>query len=213
MGEKIRNLLKEALENYDFRKVLWAGEYIQVVVQSLKAGEETETETHEEDQISTIVGGEGEVTLGEDEPKGICPGDSVLIEGGMKHCFKNVGEGDLCILVFYAPPRDVEDAEIAPEVPAEGTEEEGNGEDLPTGELPGEGGEEATDEEPAPPTEGGEEGTEDVPPVPTEEVPPPISEEVPPPVEAPEGPFAPEQLPVFPEEGEQEPPAPAQLPA
>lgn len=56
------NIEKDTLENTDFRRVLYTGEHSQLVLMSLKPGEEIGEEIHaENDQFFRIEAGEGSV--------------------------------------------------------------------------------------------------------------------------------------------------------
>ncbi len=58
------NIEKETLKNDNFRKVLYTGKYHQLVVMSLKSGEEIGNEIHEEvDQFFRIEQGQAKVSL------------------------------------------------------------------------------------------------------------------------------------------------------
>jgi len=55
---------KDTLENENFRKVLYTSEHTQLVLMTLKPGEEIGLETHEEnDQFFRFESGEGKVTI------------------------------------------------------------------------------------------------------------------------------------------------------
>ena len=57
------NIEKEAVENENFRKVLFTAKNSQLVVMSLKLGEEIGEETHDLDQFLRIEKGEGKAVL------------------------------------------------------------------------------------------------------------------------------------------------------
>ena len=91
-------------ENALFRKVIYTGKYIQLVLMSIPMGEEIGEETHETvDQILFFVKGEGEAIIkGESKPIG--KGDAVFVPAGTLHNFKNTGEDDLKLYTVYSPP-------------------------------------------------------------------------------------------------------------
>lgn len=97
----IRNLAKE---NKFFRKVVYTGKYVQLVLMNIPAGGEIGEETHETvDQIFYFVEGKGEAILnGESKP--VEEGDVVFVPAGTLHNFKNKGEGDWKLYTTYSPP-------------------------------------------------------------------------------------------------------------
>lgn len=100
----VENIKKKAMDNTFFRQVLETGNHTQIVIMSIKPGEDIGEEIHEEsDQILYLVDGEGEAQLdGESEP--FNRGDCVLVRAGTKHNFINTGEKDLKIITTYSPP-------------------------------------------------------------------------------------------------------------
>ena len=60
----VTNLEKETGKNADFRRVLYTGKHSQLVLMSLKPGEEIGEETHEDvDQFFRFESGEGKVII------------------------------------------------------------------------------------------------------------------------------------------------------
>ena len=98
------NIEKETLDNENYRKVLFTGEKVQLVVMSLNPGEDIPSEVHtgidqfirvEEGEALVRVDGE-EVTLKDD--------DVVIIPSGKEHYVKNTGSGKLKLYSIYADP-------------------------------------------------------------------------------------------------------------
>jgi mannose-6-phosphate isomerase-like protein (cupin superfamily) len=99
----VRHLYDEARGNEAFRLTLVTGEHAQLVVMTLKPGEEIGEETHEGDQILQFVAGSGEAILsGESSP--VAAGDVVFVPAGTLHNFVNTGGEPLRIVTIYAPP-------------------------------------------------------------------------------------------------------------
>ncbi len=57
-------------ENKDYRRVLYTGKHLQLVLMSLKAGEETSEDVHmDHDQFFRVEKGKGEVVIAGDSVK------------------------------------------------------------------------------------------------------------------------------------------------
>ena len=100
----IRNIEEETKANFYFRKVLYTGKHLQLVVMSLKPGEEIGIEIHPgTDQFFRVDAGEGKIVTDEGEGK-IRDGFSVIVPAGTKHNIINTGDTDLKLYTLYAPP-------------------------------------------------------------------------------------------------------------
>jgi len=92
-----------AVKNDDFRRVLYTAKNCQLVVMSLKPGEEIGAEAHKSDQFFRVEEGSGEVVLnGIRTP--IRAGFAVLVPGGAQHNIINTGSVPLKLYTLYAPP-------------------------------------------------------------------------------------------------------------
>lgn len=97
-------LEQETLENNNFRRVLFTGEHVQLVLMALQAGEEIGMETHHtHDQFIRVEAGEGKAIIGEDEFV-LKDGSAVVIPAGNAHNIINTGDGALKLYTVYAPP-------------------------------------------------------------------------------------------------------------
>lgn len=92
----------EAEKNTNYRKVLFNGNHSQVVIMSLKPGEEIGEEVHENDQIFFVVKGKAEIIV-ETESKTITEDQLVLVPSGKRHNVKNAGSEELKLFTVYAP--------------------------------------------------------------------------------------------------------------
>jgi len=98
------NIEKDTLENTNYRKVLFTTKNSQLVLMSLKPGEEIGTETHDLDQFFRFEAGQGEVII-EGTPHKVTDGDSATISSGTKHNIINISETeDLKLYSIYSPP-------------------------------------------------------------------------------------------------------------
>lgn len=98
------NIEKETEENSSYRKVLFTGEYSQLVLMSLKPGEEIGKEVHVgHDQFFRIETGEAEVLIG-DEVLQASADDAIIVPSGVEHNVTNVSETeDLRLYTIYSP--------------------------------------------------------------------------------------------------------------
>jgi mannose-6-phosphate isomerase-like protein (cupin superfamily) len=98
------NLEEATVENVDFRRVLYTGAHLQLVLMSLPPGGEIGEEVHEtHDQFFRVDEGEGEVVI-DDVATPIADGWSAIVPAGARHNVRNVGAGDLKLYTIYAPP-------------------------------------------------------------------------------------------------------------
>lgn len=99
----IDNIEEKTLENANFRKVLFTGSHMQLVVMSLKAGEDIGEEVHDTvDQFFRVEEGEAKFVI--DGEENIVKEDMVaIVPAGSKHNVINVGNGDLKLYTIYAP--------------------------------------------------------------------------------------------------------------
>lgn len=96
---------KDTIDNTNYRKVIYTGEHMQLVLMSLKPGEEIGKEMHSTiDQFFRFEGGNGKVIINESEYK-VKDGDSVIIPAGSNHNVINTDKKeDLKIYTIYTPP-------------------------------------------------------------------------------------------------------------
>lgn len=98
------HLERETKENTFFRKVLYTAKHSQLVLMSLKPGEEIGEEVHELDQFIRVDEGEGKAVLdGISHP--LTDGDAVVIPAGTKHNIVNTSsKAPLKLYTLYSPP-------------------------------------------------------------------------------------------------------------
>lgn len=91
-------------ENTDFRRVLYTGHNLQLVLMSIAPGEEIGAEVHEDrDQFFRIEGGEGEVSIDGVVHK-VKADDGIIVPAGARHNVVNVGTEPLKLYTLYGPP-------------------------------------------------------------------------------------------------------------
>ena len=96
---------KETEKNTDFRRVLYTGTYSQLVLMSLKPGEEIGEETHGDvDQFFRFEAGEGTVIIDGVEHS-VQNGDAVIVPAGARHNVVNASTRvHLKLYTIYSPP-------------------------------------------------------------------------------------------------------------
>ncbi len=98
------NIETETLENLHFRKVLYTGTHMQLVLMTLKKGEEIGFEVHaDNDQFFRFESGSGKVII-DDTEYSVSDGAAVIIPAGAKHNVVNTGTDELRMYTLYAPP-------------------------------------------------------------------------------------------------------------
>ncbi|MBK9257314.1 MAG: cupin domain-containing protein [Saprospiraceae bacterium] len=99
------NIEKETLENKNFRKVLYTGKHLQLVLMNLKAGEEIGEETHRNsDQFFRFESGSGKCIIDETEYF-VKDGDDIIVPSGAKHNIINLDkDSELKLYTIYSPP-------------------------------------------------------------------------------------------------------------
>jgi mannose-6-phosphate isomerase-like protein (cupin superfamily) len=90
--------------NGDFRRVLYTGKNLQLVLMSIPPGGEIGEEVHEShDQFFRVDAGEGEVSIDGAVSK-VSDGWSAVVPAGARHNVRNTGASDLKLYTIYAPP-------------------------------------------------------------------------------------------------------------
>ena len=95
---------KRTIENDDFRRVLYTGHNLQLVLMTLQPGEEIGAEVHEDrDQFFRIEEGSGAVDIDGVENK-VEDDFAVIVPAGARHNVRNTGSQPLRLYTIYAPP-------------------------------------------------------------------------------------------------------------
>jgi mannose-6-phosphate isomerase-like protein (cupin superfamily) len=91
-------------DNGDFRRVIYTGAHLQLVLMSLEPGEDIGLETHEDtDQFFRVEGGTGVVSIdGNESP--IESDSGIVVPAGARHNVKNTGTKTMKLYTIYAPP-------------------------------------------------------------------------------------------------------------
>ncbi len=100
----VTNIEKESLENENFRKVLYTAKNSQLVVMSLKPGEEIGAEVHQLDQFIRVEKGTGKTVLNGVEQE-IGDGSAVVVPAGTEHNIINTSQTEeMKLYTVYSPP-------------------------------------------------------------------------------------------------------------
>lgn len=91
-------------ENTDFRRVIYTGKHLQLVLMALRPGDEIGEEVHEDhDQFFRVEKGKGEVWIDGVRTK-IKSDDAIIVPAGAKHNVINTGDKALRLYTIYGPP-------------------------------------------------------------------------------------------------------------
>lgn len=92
-------------DNRDFRRVVYTGPHMQLVLMSLAPGEELGEEVHETtDQFFRVEEGKGEVVIDGRETR-IESDIAIIVPAGTRHNVRNTGHKPLRFYSLYAPPQ------------------------------------------------------------------------------------------------------------
>jgi mannose-6-phosphate isomerase-like protein (cupin superfamily) len=104
----VANIQDRTEENADFRRVLYTGTQMQLVLMALRPGEEIGEEVHGDgDQFFRVEKGKGEVWIDGTRTK-IESDTAIVIPAGARHNIKNTGDKPLKLYTLYAPPQHVD---------------------------------------------------------------------------------------------------------
>ena len=101
---------RSSKENDAYRRAIWTGKNIQIVLMSVLPGDEIGWESHSHgDQLIIITQGNGEIFMGESKSspaikKNVGEGDAIIVPEGTLHNLKNPGREPLKIMSIYSPP-------------------------------------------------------------------------------------------------------------
>lgn len=105
------NIEEDTLKNKNWRKVIYTGKHLQVVLMTVPPGEELGWEVHENpqtDQFFRVESGRGEILMQKSEKTKVFPiedGWSTVVPGGVPHNVINLSKTrPLQFYTIYAPP-------------------------------------------------------------------------------------------------------------
>ena len=114
-------------ENGDYRRVLYTGKHVQLVLMSLAPGEEIGEEVHENtDQFFRVEKGNGEVWIDGKRTK-IKSDDAIVVPAGARHNVINTDHKPLKLYTLYSPPKHRDGFIAATKADAEASKERFDG--------------------------------------------------------------------------------------
>src|SRR5665213_2309363 len=92
--------------NKDFRRAIYTGKHLQLVLMALKPGEEIGEEVHaDHDQFFRVEKGKGEGEVWIDGKRTqIKTNDAIIVPAGARHNVINTGDKPLKLYTLYGPP-------------------------------------------------------------------------------------------------------------
>lgn len=98
------NIEKETVDNNNFRKVLYSAKHCQLVLMSLKPGEDIGLEVHQDnDQFFRFEKGEGKVIIDGNEYQ-VSDGSAIIVPSGAEHNVINTSKTEeLKLYTIYSP--------------------------------------------------------------------------------------------------------------
>ncbi len=113
--------------NKDFRRVLYTGQHLQLVLMALKPGEDIGEEVHaDRDQFFRVEKGRGEALIDGKRTK-VKSGDAILVPAGARHNVKNTGAKSMKLYTLYGPPEHKDHVVRATKAKAEAIKEHFDG--------------------------------------------------------------------------------------
>ena len=95
---------QQTIGNDDFRRVLYTGKTLQLVLMTLQPGEEIGAEVHDDrDQFFRFEEGQGKVHI-DDNIYDVVDGSGLIVPAGARHNVRNTGDAPLKMYTLYGPP-------------------------------------------------------------------------------------------------------------
>ena len=118
---------RQTTGNDDFRRVLYTGHHLQLVLMTIQPGEEIGAEVHEDrDQFFRFEQGSGMVDI-DDNTYHVEDGSGVIVPAGARHNVRNTGDAPLRLYTLYGPPEHVDRLVEKTKADAMATHEEWDG--------------------------------------------------------------------------------------
>ena len=123
----VDNIERLTTGNDDYRRVLYTGRHLQLVLMTLQPGEEIGEEVHEtHDQFFRIEEGRGQVVI-DGQSRDVGDDDAVIVPAGARHNVVNTGAAPLRLYTLYGPPEHREGVVHSTKPDAEAEEEHFDG--------------------------------------------------------------------------------------
>lgn len=123
----IDDIEKLTEKNRDYRRVVYTGKHMQLVLMSLAPGEEIGEEVHaDRDQFFRVEKGRGEVTIDGVKTR-IIADDAFMVPAGARHNVINTSERPLKLYTLYADPEHMDGFVAATKAEADAAHEHFDG--------------------------------------------------------------------------------------
>jgi mannose-6-phosphate isomerase-like protein (cupin superfamily) len=100
----VANIEEATIGNEDFRRVVYTGKNLQLVLMTLPPGCDIGEEVHEDiDQFFRIEEGEGEIHI-DGNVNRVADDFAVIVPAGARHNVVNTGSAPLRLYTLYGPP-------------------------------------------------------------------------------------------------------------
>lgn len=117
-----KDIIELANKNKNFQKEVYYDEQCQIVLMSIEPGDDIGEETHDADQTTFFVAGEGQAVVDGSRTK-VTPNHIIVIPKGAKHNIINKGDEPLKLFTVYSPPAEEEGVNFKTKAEAEEAEE------------------------------------------------------------------------------------------
>jgi len=118
-----KDIIDLANKNKNFQKEVYYDEQCQIVLMSIEPGDDIGEETHDADQTTFFVAGEGQAVVDGSRTK-VTPNHIIVIPKGAKHNIINKGDEPLKLFTVYSPPAEEEGVNFKTKAEAEEAEED-----------------------------------------------------------------------------------------
>ncbi|VWX52894.1 cupin domain-containing protein [Novosphingobium sp. 9U] len=118
-----KDIIALTTKNKNFQKEVYYDENCQIVMMSIEPGDDIGEETHDADQTTFFVSGEGQAVVDGSRSK-VTPNHIIVIPKGAKHNIINKGEEPLKLFTVYSPPAEEQGVSHKTKEEAEAAEEE-----------------------------------------------------------------------------------------
>lgn len=118
-----KDIIALTTKNKNFQKEVYYDENCQIVMMSIEPGDDIGEETHDADQTTFFVSGEGQAVVDGSRSK-VTPNHIIVIPKGAKHNIINKGEEPLKLFTVYSPPAEEQGISHKTKEEAEAAEED-----------------------------------------------------------------------------------------
>ena len=98
-----KDIISLTESNKNYQKEVYRDDNCQIVMMNISPGDDIGEETHDADQTTFFVSGEGQAVLDGSHTK-VTQNHMIVIPKGTKHNIINKGDGPLKLFTVYSPP-------------------------------------------------------------------------------------------------------------